>query len=1225
MQFVTNGPDIPLSLLRAHREGGVLFMVGAGISANAGLPLFGRLVDQIYERLGQALPGAADSLATRAEQEARAAGQYDRLAGLLEQRLVFRGAQWRQPNNPVRDAVAALLAPPRRARLTAHQDLIDLARGRDGRPRIVTTNFDTLFERAWSARNHSRIASSAGPAIPPVGSYDFAGILHIHGRVEDSRLRLERTDLVLSSPNFGEAYMRNGWASRVVYDLLRRYSLVLVGYSADDPPMRYMLEATEEGRLNFPDLKPAYALVADEHGDSGGLREAWAGKGLQPLLYSVSGGDFSPLYETLGAWAEMARDPLNWSRAQLGEIGSKAFGDASAPEKEKYRYLAQEISSVLVASEQSPDPAWLETLETAPGQFELNTCVDWFRCRLTSAEAARMAAAMNDGAKAMVARAVELLLQIAQEPLPEPFARFWVLFVQAYTRTEPDRLGRMRQDDATTTTRIRDWVARFEPRLRIDRRFRFSEDESASPPTSIHQIGRFHFRASDRDWRGALDRWPQDTRSEERLILALDRCLIEACELARDAGLVDADGDLMSTDLAMVHAPEPDEGLVERDDRHGRSWRLNQPDAHNDSFAPIVRMLTGLWRRLVGRDPTRATRIARDWAARDDIIFKRIASWAATISDAGPADEIVAYLGTTTRDRFWAADLTIETARFWCLRWNSLPPAVRRRLEGAMLAGYRVEQVRRFTPPGNILYARALYSVRELQRVVTAGGRLSAATAASLQRLLNRHPGLPREMPLLAHLYSPSWSGSGYSADIRALDDVDDDQLIATAAQLEDDNRLDQRDVWRVFCDSEPGRAYQALGNAQKRGEFDPRRWEPLLGLYGYRSRELPEGAAALGDVLTSLLDAPADALVVVRHPLARIIESKASSPNDPLFALILTLWDRLIPELAAVENTERETSLQQAIAGSALAMLAGALITMQSNVARREAGGFDDQLAARFELLAALPGRARIVAKAALMEQLPFLDWLAPDWTQMHLVALLTADSDVAIELISVVARSVAPQYPRIFNTLKSTIFRALEHERVEDGVREYLSGALIGAALAVIGGETDFDLGAVECRRALTRLPGDVLARMAWEIGSNLRDKPGASERAQYWIEVVEPFLVGYWPNDVAARTPEVSKNIAHLPALAGDAFERAVDVVLGLVRPAEQMDLRLGLGLDEGNLLGRFPHAVLRLITAILDSEGPAPYDLEDTIQALLAAEPTIVGEPAFWRLRLLQRPR
>ncbi|CAH1660664.1 hypothetical protein CHELA1G11_12507 [Hyphomicrobiales bacterium] len=45
-----------------------------------------------------------------------------------------------------------------------------------------------------------------------------------------------------------------------------------------------------------------------------------------------------------------------------------------------------------------------------------------------------------------------------------------------------------RRDDATTT-RIRDWVARFEPRLRIDRRFPLTEDVADPPPASIHQIG----------------------------------------------------------------------------------------------------------------------------------------------------------------------------------------------------------------------------------------------------------------------------------------------------------------------------------------------------------------------------------------------------------------------------------------------------------------------------------------------------------------------------------------------------------------------------------------------------------------------------------------------------------------------------------------------------------------------------------------------------------------
>jgi NAD-dependent SIR2 family protein deacetylase len=192
MLFDPDGPEIPIPLLRAHRAGDVLFVVGAGISKAARLPLFGELADQIYARLGQAIPGTPESLASRAEIEARDEGQYDRLIGLLEQRVVYRGADWRQPHNAVRDAVADLLKPTNRTRLNAHADLLDLARGIDGQPRIVTTNFDTLFERAWRRRTRQGILSSAGPAMPAVGSHDFAGVLHLHGRVADRYNGLSR-------------------------------------------------------------------------------------------------------------------------------------------------------------------------------------------------------------------------------------------------------------------------------------------------------------------------------------------------------------------------------------------------------------------------------------------------------------------------------------------------------------------------------------------------------------------------------------------------------------------------------------------------------------------------------------------------------------------------------------------------------------------------------------------------------------------------------------------------------------------------------------------------------------------------------------------------------------------------------------------------------------------------------------------------------------------------
>jgi hypothetical protein len=61
-----------------------------------------------------------------------------------------------------------------------------------------------------------------------------AGILHLHGRIGDDALDLARTEFVLTSADFGDAYLRDGWASREIEDHMRLTTLVLVGYGAED-------------------------------------------------------------------------------------------------------------------------------------------------------------------------------------------------------------------------------------------------------------------------------------------------------------------------------------------------------------------------------------------------------------------------------------------------------------------------------------------------------------------------------------------------------------------------------------------------------------------------------------------------------------------------------------------------------------------------------------------------------------------------------------------------------------------------------------------------------------------------------------------------------------------------------------------------------------------------------------------------------------------------------
>ena len=117
-------------------------------------------------------------------------------------------------------------------------------------------------------------------------------------------------------------------------------------------------------------------------------------------------------------------------------------------------------------------------------------------------------------------------------------------------------------------------VAAVGPRLAVGKKLTFREPElHPEPPQTIHDLGHFEFRADERDWQRRLEKWPQTSQAEVRLIEALDRALVEALETASDAGLLEHNGDLRSWDIALVHAPEPDDALTEPEERHRRGWR----------------------------------------------------------------------------------------------------------------------------------------------------------------------------------------------------------------------------------------------------------------------------------------------------------------------------------------------------------------------------------------------------------------------------------------------------------------------------------------------------------------------------------------------------------------------------------------------------------------------------------------------------------------------------
>ena len=286
MQFVANGPDIPNALLQAHEESRVVFFCGAGVSFPAGLPGFKGLVDEIYRRVGTT-PSAI-------EQEAYARGQFDATLDLLERRLPGQRIA-------VRKALAQVLQPKwrRKGATATHAALLQLARSREGSVRLVTTNFDRVFERA-AQRAKQRFNAYAAPMLPIPKSSRWNGLVYLHGLLPDKADDSVLHRLVLTSGDFGLAYLTERWAARFVSELFRNYVVCFVGYSINDPVLRYMMDALAADRMLGEITPQAYALGDCEPGQEHVKTIEWEAKGVTPVLYEVPGGshDHSALHKT---------------------------------------------------------------------------------------------------------------------------------------------------------------------------------------------------------------------------------------------------------------------------------------------------------------------------------------------------------------------------------------------------------------------------------------------------------------------------------------------------------------------------------------------------------------------------------------------------------------------------------------------------------------------------------------------------------------------------------------------------------------------------------------------------------------------------------------------------------------------------------------------------------------------------------------------------------------
>ena len=303
MQFITNGPDIPDALLQAHEENRVVFFCGAGISYPAGLPGFKGLVEEIYKRAGTTL--------TVIEREAFGHEQFDATLDLLERRLPGQRLA-------VRRALAKTLKPKlrRKGATDTQAALLRLARDREGALRLVTTNYDRIFHVA-ARRTGQEFQTYAAPMLPIPKNSRWDGLVYLHGLLPEKEDDTTLNRLVITSGDFGLAYLTERWAARFVSELFRNYEVCFIGYSINDPVLRYMMDALAADRMLGEITPQAWALGDCEPGQESQKTIEWEAKGVTPILYQVSAGsyDHSALHQTLQAWADTYRDGVQGKEA----------------------------------------------------------------------------------------------------------------------------------------------------------------------------------------------------------------------------------------------------------------------------------------------------------------------------------------------------------------------------------------------------------------------------------------------------------------------------------------------------------------------------------------------------------------------------------------------------------------------------------------------------------------------------------------------------------------------------------------------------------------------------------------------------------------------------------------------------------------------------------------------------------------------------------------------
>ena len=1265
MQFVSNGPDIPESLLQAHEEGRVVFFCGAGISYPAGLPDFKGLVDDIYRRVGTAR--------TPIEQEAYARHQFDATLDLLEHRIPGQRIT-------VRMALAQTLQPKlrRKGATDTHAALLELARCREGALRLVTTNFDRVFERVAKRTKQSFRAYSA-PMFPIPKNSRWNGLVYLHGLLPDKADVSSLHRLVLTSGDFGLAYLTERWAARFVSELFRNYLVCFVGYSINDPVLRYMMDALAADRMLGEVTPQAYALADCEPGHEHSKAIEWGAKGVTPILYEVPAAshDHSALHKTLKVWAETHRDGILgkerivvdyalarpsastrqddfvgrmlWALSHESGLPAKRFADFKpVPPLEwleafsEDHYQHGDLMRFGVPPRSDADDKLRFSLIRRPAPYRY---APWMALVSGGSAGSEWDDVMFHLARWLVRHLNDpvLIIWLAQRGGQLP--NRWIRLID----NELDRFVRLEHEEKTTeldeirthapnaipgplmqtlwrlllTGRVKSpWhdrdLYRWKDRLKRDgltTTLRLELRELLTPKIELKKP--FRWSAGD---KGTEEITRIKQLVDWELVLAADHVRSSLRDLADERWRASLPALLEDFQQLLLDALDLLRELGEADDHRDRShWDLPSISPHwqNRGFrdwVTLIELLRDAWLATRENDNDRATRIAQVWFDSPYSTFKRLALFAASQNGCIAPDHWVEWLVADDAWWLWSVDTQRETMRLLVLQAAKLSRKVQAKLEAVILAGPPRHMYRDDLDPER-WQSLVDHSVwLHLAKLRVGNGKLGDAALQHFNRLSVANPAwetASNERDEFSH-----WMSGTGDPDYETSRDVDiaprkRRDLVNWLKRPPPERRPFYEDTWRETCRTRFFHSLYALRDLAQQGLWPTGRWSEALQAWSEEGLVLRSWHFAAPLVQTM----PENVLQEIVHGVTWWLQT-ASQSIDRHEAILLDLC-RQVLQLQLTHGTgilQNGEPINQPVTEAInhpVGHVTQALLNLWLKRQPNDNDTLPGDIKPFFTQLCDTNVEQFRHGRVLLASRLIALFRVDRSWTEMHLLPLFdwTHNPDDAKATWEGFLWSPRPYRPLLIAFKPQFLSTAHHYTDLGEHSRQFAAFLTYAALDPMEGYITD------DFRSAISALPQEGLDEVAQALSQALEG--AGQQREDYWKNRVQPFWQHVWPKSRELASNSIADSLARLVIAARGEFPVALSAVIDWLHPIEYPDYVVGL-LHESGLAGRFPADALRFLNSVIENQPWAPSELGHCLTAIAMAAPATKQDHRYQRL-------